>query len=92
MISTLAVAGYRSLRDVRLHLGGLTVVTGANGSGKSNLYRALRLLADCARGEVVGSLAREGVCLRFSGPVRSRLERASDPEIIRHRERAVGNR
>ena len=60
MISTLAVAGYRSLRDVRLHLGGLTVVTGANGSGKSNLYRALRLLADCARGEVVGSLAREG--------------------------------
>lgn len=60
MITTVAVAGYRSLREVRLELGRLTVVTGPNGSGKSSLYRSLRLLADCARGEVVGSLAREG--------------------------------
>ena len=43
-----------------LPLAGLTVVTGANGTGKSSLYRALRLLADCGRGEVIGSLAREG--------------------------------
>lgn len=60
MISTLAVSGYRSLRDVVVGLGSLTVVTGANGSGKSSLYRSLRLLADCADGRVVGSLAREG--------------------------------
>ena len=60
MITTVAVANYRSLHDVRIGLGPLTVVTGANGSGKSSLYRALRLLADCARGDVVGSLAREG--------------------------------
>ena len=60
MISTLAVSGYRSLRDVVVGLGRLTVVTGPNGSGKSSLYRALRLLADCASGRVVGSLAREG--------------------------------
>jgi len=60
VISTLAVAGYRSLREVRLALGRLTVVTGPNGSGKSSLYRSLRLLADCARGGVVGSLAYEG--------------------------------
>lgn len=38
----------------------LNVITGANGSGKSNLYRALRLLADTAQGRVVQSLAREG--------------------------------
>jgi len=38
----------------------LTVVTGANGTGKSSLYRALRLLADCGRGGVVASLARQG--------------------------------
>ena len=31
-----------------------------NGSGKSNVYRALRLLADTAQGRVVASLAREG--------------------------------
>ncbi|GAB47347.1 AAA family ATPase [Mobilicoccus pelagius] len=60
MYSVLAVAGYRSLRDVVVPLGRLTVVTGANGSGKSNLYRALRLLADCGQGRVVASLAREG--------------------------------
>jgi predicted ATPase len=36
------------------------VVTGANGSGKSSLYRSLRLLADCASGRVISSLAREG--------------------------------
>lgn len=60
MIRTVAVAGYRTLRDVTLTLGGLTLVTGANGSGKSNLYRALRLLADCGSGRVIGALAEEG--------------------------------
>ncbi len=60
MLNTIAIRGYRSLREVVLPLAGLTVVTGANGTGKSSLYRALRLLADCGRGEVIGSLAREG--------------------------------
>ncbi len=60
MITRLAVSGYRSLREVVLGLGALNVVTGANGSGKSNLYRALRLLADAAQGRVVHSLAAEG--------------------------------
>ena len=60
MLHTVAVRGYRSLRDLVLPLGRLTVVTGANGTGKSSLYRALRLLADCGRGEVIGSFAREG--------------------------------
>lgn len=60
MYGTVAISGYRSLRDVRLPLGRLTVVTGANGTGKSSVYRALRLLAGCGAGRVVGSLAREG--------------------------------
>ncbi len=60
MISCAAIAGYRSLRDIRLPLGPLTVVTGGNGSGKSSLYRALRLLADVAQGRAIGSLASEG--------------------------------
>ncbi len=60
MITKLAIAGYRSLRDVRLPLGPLNVVTGANGSGKSSLYRALRLLADIAQGRIIQSLAAEG--------------------------------
>ncbi|OBG24366.1 ATP-binding protein [Mycolicibacterium celeriflavum] len=60
MLHTVAIRGYRSLRHIVLPLAELTVVTGANGTGKSSLYRALRLLADCGRGEVIGSLAREG--------------------------------
>lgn len=60
MLTTVAIRGYRSLREIVLPLAGLTVITGANGTGKSSLYRALRLLADCGRGEVIGSLAREG--------------------------------
>ncbi|NUR70197.1 MAG: AAA family ATPase [Hamadaea sp.] len=60
MITTLAVENYRSLRRLVLPLGTVNVVTGANGSGKSSLYRALRLLADSARNGAVAALAREG--------------------------------
>ncbi len=50
MIGCLAISSYRSLRDLRLGLGPLNLVTRPNGSGKSSLYRALRLLADVAQG------------------------------------------
>jgi predicted ATPase len=60
LISVLAVANYRSIRDMVLPLGRLNVVTGANGTGKSNLYRALRLLSDTARGGAIATLARDG--------------------------------
>jgi predicted ATPase len=60
ILSALAVAGYRSLRDFVVPLRQLNVVTGPNGSGKSSLYRALRLLAETAQGRVIPSLAREG--------------------------------
>lgn len=60
MLTTLAIANYRSLRDIVVPLRRLTVVTGANGSGKSSLYRSLRLLADAARNGAVAALAYEG--------------------------------
>ena len=60
MLKTLAIGGYRSLRELVLPLGELNVITGTNASGKSNLYRALRLLAETAQGNVVQALAREG--------------------------------
>jgi len=53
MLQTLAVENYRSLRSIVIPLGQLNVIQGANGSGKSNLYKALRLLADTATGGVV---------------------------------------
>ncbi|MFW6598314.1 AAA family ATPase [Propionibacteriaceae bacterium Y2011] len=66
----LAVENYRSLRHLVLELTNLTVVTGANGTGKSSLYRALRLLADSARNGAVAALAREGgmTSVLWAGP------------------------
>ncbi|MCU7843241.1 MAG: AAA family ATPase [Candidatus Thiodiazotropha sp. (ex Monitilora ramsayi)] len=60
MINTVAIANYRSLLNLVIPLGNLNVVTGANASGKSNLYRSLRLLAETAQGGVINALAKEG--------------------------------
>lgn len=60
MLNTFSVSNYRSLRQIVISLGQLNVITGANGSGKSSLYRALRLLAETAQGSVIPSLAQEG--------------------------------
>lgn len=70
MLHTFAVSNYRSLRDLTLALTPLTVVTGANGCGKSNLYRALRLLAQAADGRLAEALALEGgiPSVQWAGP------------------------
>ena len=70
MLTTVAVAGYRSLRDLVVPVGRLTVVTGPNGSGKSNLYRALRLLSRAASGRLTAAVAQEGgiPSLLWAGP------------------------
>jgi len=60
MINTLAISNYRSLLNLVIPLGTLNVITGSNASGKSNLYRALRLLAETAQGGLVTALAKEG--------------------------------
>jgi predicted ATPase len=60
VLTTLAIENYRSLRRLVLPLRRLNVVTGSNGTGKSSLYRALRLLADASRNGAVAALAREG--------------------------------
>ena len=60
MLTTLAVANYRSINHLVVPLARLNLITGPNGSGKSNLYRALRLLAETARGGVINAVAREG--------------------------------
>ena len=60
MLITFAVNDYRSLRDIRLPLERLNVITGPNGSGKSSLYRSLQLLAAVGQGRVISALAHEG--------------------------------
>lgn len=60
LISSLAISGYRSVRDLVVSLENLTLITGENGTGKSSLYRSLHLLSQVAQGNLIGSLAREG--------------------------------
>ncbi len=69
-LTELRVAGYRSLRDVRLPLTQLNVVVGPNGSGKSNLYRALWLIAEICEGGFARAICREGglVSAMWAGP------------------------
>lgn len=60
MLRTLAIENYRSLRHLVVPLARLTVVTGGNGTGKSSVYRSLRLLAEASRNGAIAALAREG--------------------------------
>jgi predicted ATPase len=52
--------GYRSLKAIRFPVGRLSVFVGANGVGKTNLYRALQLLQASASGTLSQELAAEG--------------------------------
>jgi len=69
-LTELRVAGYRSLRDIRLPLRQLNVVVGPNGSGKSNLYRGLWLIAEICEGGFARAICREGGLLSamWAGP------------------------
>jgi len=60
MLTKLAIKNYRSIFDLVIPLSDLNLVIGANGSGKSNLYKALRLLSNIATGGVIKSIAQEG--------------------------------
>ncbi|MEG2804974.1 AAA family ATPase [Stenotrophomonas sp.] len=83
MLQTLAVSNYRSLYELVVPMGRLNLVTGDNGSGKSSLYRALRLLAETARGGVAALLAHEGglASALWAGPARidARMQRGEVP-------------
>jgi predicted ATPase len=59
-LRSLAVRGYRSIQRVFVRLGQVNVIVGANGCGKSNLYRSLFLLTAAADGRLSRTLALEG--------------------------------
>jgi predicted ATPase len=54
------VSGYRSVRELRLKLRQINVLTGPNASGKSNLYNSVFLLAKAAAGGFAQVIAEEG--------------------------------
>lgn len=59
-LTDIHIAGYRSVRSIHFPVRQLSVLVGANGVGKTNLYRALELVRAAATGELSHSIAREG--------------------------------
>jgi predicted ATPase len=60
VVKQLEIAGYRSVQRLTLPLERVNVIVGANGSGKTNLYRGLYLLTAAAEGRLARTLAEEG--------------------------------
>ncbi|KQQ39209.1 ATPase [Methylobacterium sp. Leaf125] len=59
-VRDVAVSGYRSLHAIRFPLGSLSVFIGANGVGKTNLYRVLEYLQSAATDTLIRNLVAEG--------------------------------
>lgn len=56
MIDRIAVRGFKNLRNVTVDLGRLNLFVGANASGKSNFFEALRVLQGIGSGLAVGEI------------------------------------
>ncbi len=56
----MSAENYRSLRAIRMDLGPVNLFVGANGAGKSNLYRSLQLIKAAADGQFSRMIAEEG--------------------------------
>ena len=71
MITKLHLRDFKNFQDVTLHLGPLTILLGANASGKSNVRDALRFLHGVARGytlaDTMGEKYGEGGELQWRG-------------------------
>src|SRR5947209_5980964 len=85
LIKELHVAGYRSIRELRVRLKNLNVLTGPNGCGKSNLYNSVFLLAKAAGGGFARVIAEEGgmASVFWAGPRDSRSRTSARPEPVR---------
>ena len=70
----LSVKGFRSLRNVTLPLDHVAVYRGGNGTGKTNIYRALEFCRHAALGDLSLWLAKQGglASCRWGGETRSR--------------------
>jgi predicted ATPase len=83
-VEEIAVAGYRSIRDLRIRLRRVNILTGHNGCGKSNLYNAVFLLTKAATGGLARSIGAEGgmPSVLYAGPEGKRLTREAPPRRV----------
>ena len=59
MLSSVTIENFKSYRKATLKLAPLTVLIGANASGKSNAIEALRLLSWIAEGKRRGTIRHD---------------------------------
>ncbi|MBO0758121.1 MAG: AAA family ATPase, partial [Bradyrhizobiaceae bacterium] len=59
-LTSVTIQGYRSVRRLTLPVDACSVFVGANGVGKTNLYKALALLRCAADGTITRAIAEEG--------------------------------
>lgn len=60
MLRKIHISGYRSLWELQITLSRVNVITGGNGVGKSNVYRALAMMQRMAEGSFAQAIAEEG--------------------------------
>lgn len=70
-LTAVTIKGYRSVRNLYLPVEACSIFIGANGVGKTNLYKALGLLRAAAEGNITRAIAQEGGSNRCFGPARS---------------------
>jgi predicted ATPase len=75
MIRTISITNYKSITDLTLDLGRVTVLIGANGSGKSNILEAIALGAAAAQDKLDNEfLATRGIRVSDMRFMRSAFE------------------
>lgn len=60
MLKEITIESYRSIQELTLEFTQLNIITGHNGSGKSNTYQALQLIQDAALGRFAERVVNEG--------------------------------
>ncbi len=83
-IRALSIQGFRSIHKMNLALSRLNIISGPNGCGKSNLYKAVRLLHEAANGQLSQAIANEGGIqkIMWAGGHRAG-DRAKDPKRMK---------
>jgi predicted ATPase len=78
MIRTIQVENYKSIADLALDLGRVTVLVGANGSGKSNILEAIALASAAAQNKLDNEfLSSRGIRVTETRFMRSAFDRSA---------------
>ena len=59
-LTAISIKGYRSIQQLHFDVDACSIFIGANGVGKTNLYKALGLLRSAADGNLTRAIAQEG--------------------------------